>query len=260
MQTKVIFLVFVFCLSNHLGLCQMKYNSNPVVAHRGAWKKNQLPENSIAALREAIKLKCSGTEFDVRMTVDDSLIVNHDPHFHGLDIEKSTFKQLSEFTLSNGESLPTFYQYLLSGVKDNPGTQLVIELKPSPGGRGSKLAHEAVALVKSMNLSSRVLYISFDLNILTVILEKDPEAETQYLNGDQTPDQLKTLGIRGLDYHYSVFKKSPEWIDQAKKNGQKLNVWTVNVEADLLWFIEHGFDAITTNEPELLFDILARKP
>jgi len=259
MQANVIFLVIVFCLSNHLGLCQMKFNSNPVVAHRGAWKKNQFPENSIAALREAIKLKCMGTEFDVRMTSDDSLIVNHDPHFHGLVIEKSTYEQLSKFTLSNGEPLPTLFHYLFSGIQDNPGTQLVIELKPSPAGRGRKLAHAAVALVKSMNISSRVLYISFDLNILTAILEKDPEAETQYLNGDQSPDQLKTLGIRGLDYQYPVFKKNPEWIEQAKKNGQKLNVWTVNEEADLRWFIKHRFDAITTNEPELLFEILTRK-
>jgi len=238
----------------------MKFNSNPVVAHRGAWKKNQLPENSIAALREAIKLKCSGAEFDVRMTADDSLIINHDPHFHGLDIEKSTFEQLSKFTLSNGETLPTLYKYLMSGTQDNPGTQLVIELKPSPGGRGSKLAHAAVAMVKSMNISSRVLYISFDLNILTAILEKAPEADTQYLNGDKTPDQLKAMGIKGLDYQYPIFKKNPEWIVQAKKNGQKLNVWTVNAEAELRWFINQGFDAITTNEPELLFDILSRKP
>ena len=111
-----------------------------------------------------------------------------------------------------------------------------------------------------MNISSRVLYISFDLNILTAILEKAPEADTQYLNGDKTPDQLKAMGIKGLDYQYPIFKKNPEWIVQAKKNGQKLNVWTVNAEAELRWFINQGFDAITTNEPELLFDILSRKP
>jgi glycerophosphoryl diester phosphodiesterase len=30
---------------------------NAIVAHHGAWKKNNLPENSIASLRHAIDLK-----------------------------------------------------------------------------------------------------------------------------------------------------------------------------------------------------------
>ena len=41
------------------------WNKNQVIAHRGAWKKNKFPENSIASLNEAIRLKCFGSEFDV---------------------------------------------------------------------------------------------------------------------------------------------------------------------------------------------------
>ena len=67
---------------------EVSFADNIVVAHRGAWKKNSLPENSIASLKEAIRLKCSGTEFDVRMTADDSLIVNHDPHYNKLQIKQ----------------------------------------------------------------------------------------------------------------------------------------------------------------------------
>jgi glycerophosphoryl diester phosphodiesterase len=40
-----------------------------------------LPENSIASLNQAIISKYAGSEFDVRMTLDDSLIINHDPKF-----------------------------------------------------------------------------------------------------------------------------------------------------------------------------------
>lgn len=63
---------------------------NPVVAHRGAFKAKGLPENSVAALQEAIRLKCTGSEFDVRMSADDSLIINHDPHYGHKEIEKTT--------------------------------------------------------------------------------------------------------------------------------------------------------------------------
>jgi glycerophosphoryl diester phosphodiesterase len=38
-----------------LSSCTAKKNA--IVAHRGAWKANNLPENSIASLRHAIDLK-----------------------------------------------------------------------------------------------------------------------------------------------------------------------------------------------------------
>lgn len=258
MSRPVIAAVFLMVSINY-GMSQMKWNDNLVVAHRGAWKKNLHPENSIAALREAIRLKCLGSEFDVRMTLDDSLVINHDPHYHGMDIEKSTFKELSVFPLTNGEPVPTLWQYLLAGTADNPGTQLVVELKPSSSGRGRQMAHKTVELVRQLQAESRVLYISFDLAILTAILEKEPSANTQYLNGDQSPDQLKSMGITGLDYRYDVYKKNPHWIEQARKIGLQLNVWTVNDTADFQWFIERHFDAITTNEPELLLEMLHHK-
>jgi glycerophosphoryl diester phosphodiesterase len=88
-----------------MGKTQLSYN--PVIAHRGAFKKNNLPENSIAALKQAVLLKCRGSEFDVRMTADDSLIINHDPEFHGMAIEKNSYAFLSGYKLSNGEQLPT---------------------------------------------------------------------------------------------------------------------------------------------------------
>jgi len=33
-----------------------------IIAHRGAWKEFNLPENSIASLEKAIELKCDGAK------------------------------------------------------------------------------------------------------------------------------------------------------------------------------------------------------
>ena len=105
-------------------------------------------------------------------------------------------------------------------------------------------------------LTAVTTYISFDLDILIRILELAPGVPTQYLNGDKTPEELKTLGIIGIDYHFSVFKKNPDWIERAKRNNRVLNVWTVNSKEDLQWALDKQFDFITTNEPELLFELL----
>ena len=102
-----------------------------------------------------------------------------------------------------------------------------------------------------------MVYISFDYDILKKIIGIDPSAITQYLNGDLPPEQLKADGIKGADYHFSVFQQHPEWIETAKQNKITLNAWTVNDEPTMQWLIKNGFDYITTNEPELLFSILS---
>ncbi len=226
--------------------------ANRIVAHRGAFKKNGFPENSIASLREAIRLGCAGSEFDVRMSADDSLIVNHDPHFHEKEIEKTNYAELTKHALSNGEKLPTLSEYLLAGEKKNKHTDLVLEIKPSGLGadRARNIVDKVLALVEQLKPRYRIVYISFDYNMCLRILEKMPKAHVQYLNGDKTPDQLKEAGIKGMDYNYNVYKKHPEWIKRAKELGLVLNVWTVNDLSMMDDFLKQGFDLITTNEPE----------
>ena len=229
---------------------------NNVVAHRGAWKTNSLPQNSIASLKRAIEIKCAGSEFDVRMTADDSLVINHDPEFNNLPIEKSTYKDLLAFKLTNGEKLPTLREYIKAGLENNTGTRLICEIKPSEisKSRGISIAEKVVKLVSQMNAKEKIVYISFDYEILKRIISLDPKANTQYLEGDKTPEQLKLDGIKGADYHYSVYTEHPDRILSARKNSISLNAWTVNDADQMNWLLANGFDFITTNEPELLME------
>ena len=232
------------------------FHNNPVIAHRGAWKKNNLPENSIAALKQAITIKCAGSEFDVRMTADDSLVVNHDPHYNTLEIEKTNYTDLSTFKLSNGEKLPTLKEYILAGIENNNATRLVCEIKPSgiSKERGIRIATKTVQLIQELKAQEMIVFISFDYAILKKIKELNPKASTQYLEDDKSIEQLKKDGVSGADYYFSSFKDHPEWIKDAKKNNITLNAWTVNNAVDMDWLLLNGFNFITTNEPELLFE------
>ncbi len=256
-----ILLAFTSCASNKNVTGSMKFADNVVVAHRGAFKKNGFPENSIASLKEAIRLKCTGSEFDVRMTADDSLVINHDPHYNKLEIEKVNYQDLLAFNLSNGEKIPTLQEYLSAGLTNNPSTRLIVEIKPSgiSKERGKAIADKVVALIRKMNAEKMVAYISFDYDMLKHIHQIEPMAITQHLNGDISPEQLSQDGISGADYNIAVFKKNPGWITEAKKYKLQLNAWTVNSPADMDLLIKEGFDFITTNEPELLLEKLQRK-
>jgi len=74
--------IFILLVTAGLSACSFPGNAqnrflfaqNPVVAHRGAWEQSNLPQNSIASLKNAIALKCTGSEFDVRSTAEDILI------------------------------------------------------------------------------------------------------------------------------------------------------------------------------------------
>lgn len=245
-----------FCNSSRKITGESKGTSNgtAIIAHRGAWKKNGYPENSIAALREAIRLNCYGSEFDVRMTADDSLVINHDPAYNKLTIEKTTFAELTRTPLPNGERLPTLREYILAGASNNTTTKLICEIKPSGTGKehAKKIVNKTVQLVHDLGAAHMTIYISFDYDMLKEIRRIDPAAPTQYLDGNKSPEQLKADGISGADYHYSVFLNNPAWITRAKTNNIELNAWTVNDAPTMDWLLSYHFNQITTNEPELM--------
>ena len=256
--TGIVLLIFSACVSTKPTLInKISFAKNSVVAHRGAWKKNGLPENSIASLKQAIELKCTGSEFDVRMTADNVLIITHDPTYNNLEIEKTNYLDLAALKLFNGEKLPTLKEYLLAGSENNNSTRLFCEIKPSKVSkeRGIVIATKVVQLVRDLNLQHMVTYISFDIDILKKIAVLEPNSSTQYLEGNKPPEYLKIAGIKGADYHYFNYKKHPEWIENAKKNDIILNAWTVNEASDLEWLLANNFDFITTDEPELLLEL-----
>ena len=251
-------LLMAACNSTHkIKPSSMTFSKNKVIAHRGAWKQNHLPENSIASLKEAIRLGCEGSETDIHMTADSFLVINHDNEWGGITIQKNTLADARANKLSNGELLPLLKDFL-SVIKQQQHTKLILEIKPSVKGKewADATVQKVVELVHEMKVQPWIVYISFDYDMLKQVLKLDASANTQYLNGDKDPAQLKNDGIKGADYHYSVFQKHPEWIQSAKENGIDLNAWTVNDKKTMNWLLQNDFDFITTNEPELLFKVI----
>jgi glycerophosphoryl diester phosphodiesterase len=227
--------------------------NNKVIAHRGAWKHTGATENSIASLNAAVQIGCMGSEFDVHMSADSVLFIHHDPVISGLKIEESTAAQLRALKLDNGEVLPTLEEYLTAGMKQQK-TKLILEIKASviSKARGIALEKRVLQMVQDMQAEAWVDYISFDYDICKELIKDAPYAKIAYLNGDKSPAELAAEHFFGLDYHLSVFKKNPTWIKEAKALNLDVNVWTVNEEADMDYFLKEGADVITTNDPELL--------
>ena len=219
-----------------------------VIAHRGFWKTEGSAQNSITALEKAAEEKLYGSEFDVQVTLDGKLIVNHDAKFQGFVIAETPYKQLKKIRLQNGEKLPNLKKYLKKGKKLD--IQLILEIKSHKSKEvEDKMAADIVKIVKKMGLEKQVEYIAFSLNVCEQLAKLTPESEIAYLNGDITPTELKKKGINGIDYHYNVIEKHPEWIKEAHDLGMKVNVWTVNKEDMMKKLIDRKVDYITTDQP-----------
>lgn len=234
-----------------------------VIAHRGYWKCEGSAQNSLTALKMADRIKAYGSECDIWITADDQLIVTHDNTLkkagETLAIAQSTYEELKDVKLGNGERLPTLDDYLQTG-KACKNTKLILELKTHPSKEKSLLlARKVVDKVKAYKLKKRVEYIAFSLDIAKEVIRLDPKAKVYYLNGDLSPRELKDLGFAGLDYHAGVLKKNVSWADEAHQLGLKVNVWTVNKAEDMQYFIDRKVEFITTDEPELLQSLLQKK-
>lgn len=239
-------------------LCSIAAFAQPlVVAHRGYWRTEGSAQNSIASFQKAAEIGCWGSEFDVWLTADGVPVVFHDATLDGIRIEDTTFATLMNHRLKNGEFIPTLQQYLTETLRW-PDCRLIFEVKPHRNAKRDALISElSVELINMLGLAARTDYISFSKHACQKLHELAPEAHVAYLNGDLTPQEVKEMGLTGIDYNSGVFDKHPDWPLEAKKLGLEVNVWTVDGEEALSHFAKMpGIDIITTNDPEILNKIL----
>ena len=243
-----------------LELVKDDFIKNKVVAHRGAWKNAKVAQNSIRSLDHAFKLGCAGSEFDVWLSSDNVAIISHDSKIGELSIEKSTYQELSNVVLATGDKVPTLEEYLAKGKTQNR-TTLILEIKSSDisNERILELTDSIISIVHQMKAQGWVEYISFSYDALKRVHKLDPMAKTAYLSGDKTVNEVKADNITGIDYSFYSYISDSNLVHSANNLGLTTNVWTVNTENELKTYLDRGVDYITTDEPELLLQIIKER-
>ena len=223
-----------------------------IIAHRGAWKRTDLPQNSIAALQKSKELNCDGCELDVHLTADGVVVVNHDHDFYGLSIEESTYTTLKAIKHLNDETIPTLENFLA-----HASLPLFLEIKASRISmrRSLELAERVLTIVDKSTFTGTIHYISFLEEVLIKVLSLNPAATVSLLNGKLAPAQIKSNGWQGFDYHVDILRKNPRWISEARELELLSNVWTVNDAENMRYFLDSGIDFISTDEPEALIEL-----
>lgn len=255
---RFIIVLFIVVYSLEVASAQrFNWHKNIVIAHRGAWKEKGLPQNSLASWREAVRLGCHGSECDVHITADDSLVVFHNLKHHGIAIKDAKYAELVKYPLKNGEKIPTFREYLTEVMKQNR-TKLIVDVKTMISDEYSlRLSKEIVKVINEMGAMKWCEFLGSNI-VAVQYLHNATGRRAQYLGKWRTelpemhPDIVRRNGIKAVDYQNIFYFAHPDWIKTFKRRNVYLNAWTINKEEDMDWFIRHKFDAITTDYPAKL--------
>lgn len=239
-----------------------------ILAHRGA--SHRAPENTMAAFRLAVEMGADGIELDVQRSKDGEAVVIHnftvdqttDGHGQVKDLTLAELQRLdaggwyaAEFA---GERIPTLTQVL---HELGPRLVLNLELKTATLFTDG-LESEVVRLIEDTNMVHQVIVSSFNPLALWRVRRLNRHISTGLL---YAPDQPRYLRDRWLQSLARPNALHPRWdmIDEqtvvaAHRQQLAVNPWTCNEPEAMLRLIGWGVDAIITDRPDLLRQLLRK--
>jgi glycerophosphoryl diester phosphodiesterase len=255
------------------------FRARPIrsIAHRGGaalW-----PENTMHAFQKALELGVDMIEMDVRPAADGTLVVMHDDTVDRTTNGTGTVASLSvealrkldagyHFEAEDGErqyrgqglAVPLFEDVL----KALPGARLNIEMK----NFGPAEVGTFCALLRRYQAERSVLVGSFDHEPMRTFREACPDVATSAtVREGLAYYQLHRLGIGSLYRGPAVAFQVPErfgdihvieplFLQRAARTNLRVQVWTVNEIDDMMRLLALGVDAILTDRPDLLLEVL----
>lgn len=235
-----------------------------IIAHRGY--SAAAPENTLAALREALDAGADAVEFDVRCAGDGTPVLFHDRDLertsdgrgpveeHGLE-ELRALDAGSWFSDAfTGEPIPTLAEALeLAGGRAG---RVYPEVK---GYRGLEDVDRMLEIVRAAYPVAPVVFISMDWTALERIAEGDPAVGIGYIVEEaarfagaleRAADDPRAI----VDLKAGLALEDPELVARARERGVEVAVWTVDdpMFADRL--VKSGVSRITTNQVQRLLE------
>jgi glycerophosphoryl diester phosphodiesterase len=223
-----------------------------VTAHRGDHRR--APENTAAAIRDAIAAKADYAEIDVQLSKDGVLVVTHDSDFSRMagvarKVWDLTYAEIRAIPLGGkaapefrNEPAPTFDE-VLTLARDR--IRLNIELKYY-GDHEPRLAGRVVEALQTRQMTNQVIIQCLEYEPLMEVRRLAPEIPVGYLMSVNAahPGRLK-VNFLGAE----LSRVTGAFVQAAHRRGQQVHVWTVDAPADMERMIDLGVDDLITNEP-----------
>jgi glycerophosphoryl diester phosphodiesterase len=266
-----------------------------IIAHRGA--SGLAPENTLRAFRLAIALGAEGVEMDVQLTADGTPVVIHDAHVNrttngrgpvaGLTLEELTgldagrwfdrrlalrpgvrkaieriYKEGGNNHVYSSENVPTL-EAALDVLAPSSLARIYIELKCDKRNR-AEMADAILAIVRCLQIEESVTLLSFDHEAIRHVKRIAPRIRTAatfpvsgraLVTSRSIIESVKDAEADEAALHYGI--ATQRVVSVLHESGIEVSAWTANRPLVMRRLIASGVDAIMTNFPDRLRDIIA---
>ena len=258
-------LVCSFIISTGIGIWLLQgiraNDGVEIIAHRGAAGK--APENTMAAIRQAIADDTDWVEIDVQETRDGEVIVIHDSDFMKLagmsqkvwevPLEKSRKIDIGSWFSAefSNERVPTLKE-ILEEVRGK--ARVLIELKYY--GHDQQLEQRVIDIIEQTGMVDTIAIMSLKYDGIQKVRSLRPEWNIGLLSSTAIGN-LTTLDVDFLAVNSAMATAS--FIRTAHSVGKQVMVWTINDKFSMSRYMSLGVDGIITDEPELARTVLAER-
>jgi glycerophosphoryl diester phosphodiesterase len=232
-----------------------------ITAHRGS--SGVAPENSLAALRQAIEDGADYAEVDVQETADGVIVLLHDTDLlrvAGLDrkIWEVSYEEIRGLDAGSwfspefaGEPIPT----LAEAIEVVRGRlKLYIELKFNQ--REERLVERVVEILEEEDFVEQCVVASLKYEGPQRARELSPDLRIGYMVY-RAAGKIDKLDVDFLSLGSDLVTNA--LVVATQREGKELHVWTLNDAAAMSRALDRGVDNIITDYPARLRDLLEER-
>lgn len=225
------------------------------IGHRGA--RAYAPDNTLLSFRKAAALGADAVECDVQMTADNQIAVSHDDHLVDAAgrvhfIRKSTWAELQDIHLGQGEHLPTLAETLDVCHEERMGTYIEI--------KDGRCVGPVAALLHERDLGQRAMVGSFRVDWIANFKKLAPDLMTSVLFGSPYLDAVGLARAVGATFVHPCWEwhtspstlLTPQWVGAVRAAGMGIICWHEERPQEIAALRRIGVDGICSDTPELL--------
>jgi glycerophosphoryl diester phosphodiesterase len=221
-----------------------------ITAHRAG--SAHAPENTIAALRNAIAEGADVVEIDAQETADGEIVLLHDTDLRRVagvarPVWEMRYDELRHLDVGSwfsprfaGERIPTLREF----VEASEGrVRLNVELKNN--GHEQELVARVVAVLSETGATNRAAISSLDLGLLQQVRRIAPDIKLGLILATGIGN------LRGVNVDFVALSRrlaTPAVIRQLEERGREVHVWTLDDDATIARAMLDGAANIITGD------------
>ncbi len=236
-----------------------------VIAHRGA--SACCPENTLSAFQTAMDMKADMVELDVQLTADREIVVFHDENLSRCTdgrgrVSDHSFARLRELDAGAwfhkkfaGERIPALAE-VLALCRGRIAVNIEVKTEAVTDAVSGGIEERCLKMVDQTGMRGHVVYSSFDSRAVLHFKQIDREVPVAVLyekkrHGSHLPSEIvRCLGADA--FNCSRRELSAKRLEDLKRSGIPVHVYTVNDEKSMRRLLDLGVDGIFTNRPDVL--------